>query len=212
MPRGRPRAFDRDAALETAMTVFWRHGYDETSISALTEAMGIASPSLYAAFGSKAALFCEAADLYQRLDGAEPERRMRRRANGRDAIEALLLANVELFTQRERPHGCLLTLAAASYSAADAEVGAYLARTKRERIALIEARLFEAERAGERLPPGDPALLADYYDTVVQGLAVRAREGASRRRLREVVALAMASWSRGEAPAGAAPAYGQRSA
>ncbi|HZC78142.1 MAG TPA: TetR/AcrR family transcriptional regulator, partial [Ktedonobacterales bacterium] len=64
-PRGRPRSFDREAALERAIDVFWRHGYEATSVSDLTSAMGINPPSLYAAFGDKEKLFLEAVERYQ---------------------------------------------------------------------------------------------------------------------------------------------------
>src|SRR5712692_5869572 len=65
MPRGRPREFDREAALERAIDVFWRHGYEATSVSDLTAAMGVNPPSLYAAFGDKEKLFLEAVERYQ---------------------------------------------------------------------------------------------------------------------------------------------------
>ncbi|OWY61502.1 TetR family transcriptional regulator, partial [cyanobacterium TDX16] len=72
MPPGRPRAFDRDEGVRRAMDLFWRGGYQDTSVSDLTGALGISAPSLYAAYGSKAGLFTEAADRYQAIEGAEP--------------------------------------------------------------------------------------------------------------------------------------------
>lgn len=69
--RGRPRSFDKEAALERAMEVFWRLGYEGASMTDLTAAMGIASPSLYAAFGSKEALFRQALDHYRATEGKE---------------------------------------------------------------------------------------------------------------------------------------------
>ena len=108
---GRPRSFDVDAALVSAMEVFWTHGYRDASIGLLTEAMGITPPSLYAAFGSKAQLFEAAADRYLRIEGAEAAEALAAERSARDAIETMLLANARLFTRPNGPRGCLFTRA-----------------------------------------------------------------------------------------------------
>jgi AcrR family transcriptional regulator len=174
--------------------IFWLRGYQDASISALTEAMGIASPSLYAAFGSKAELFCEAADLYQREDAVEPTRHLQSAPTARESVERMLIANANLFTRRGRPHGCLLTLAASTCPDDDTSVQRYLQDSCRQRIAMIQQRLDRAANSGEPLPPFSRRELAEYYDTVVQGLAVRAHEGATRRSLHRTVDLAMTTW------------------
>src|SRR5436309_14908630 len=89
-PRGRPREFDREAALEQAIDVFWRHGYEATSISDLTSAMGINPPSLYAAFGDKETLFMEAVERYQQARLAEVTRAFDAERTARGAVERLL--------------------------------------------------------------------------------------------------------------------------
>jgi AcrR family transcriptional regulator len=194
MPRGRPRAFDRDEALRRAMNVFWQRGYQDASIQALTEAMGIGSPSLYAAFGSKAALFCEAADLYQAEDAAPPTRALDAGATARESVEGLLRANADVFTRRGGPRGCLLTRATQTCPD-DAEiVRRYLDRSHRERVEAIEQRLAQAAEAGEALPGSDLGELAAYVDTMVQGMAVRAGEGVPRRSLHRTVDLALSAW------------------
>lgn len=194
MPRGRPRQFDRDAALVRAMDLFWRRGYQDTSIAELTEHLGIGSPSLYAAFGSKAALFCEAADHYQAVEGARPAEEMAAAPTARDGIERLLRGNVDLFTRPGGPRGCLLTRATLTCPAGDADVRAYLERSRRERLRQIEDRLRQGVDDDERLPGADPDVLAQHYDALVQGLAVRALEGASRSALHQMVDFAMAAW------------------
>src|SRR6478609_10252610 len=88
-PRGRPRAFDRDAAVRCAMEVFWEKGFDGTSMSDLADAMGIYSPSLYAAFGGKEDLFREALGLYGSAEGAIARRALEENAGGREAIAAM---------------------------------------------------------------------------------------------------------------------------
>jgi AcrR family transcriptional regulator len=194
LPRGRPRQFDRDAALDRAVDLFWRRGYQDTSIAELTEHLGIASPSLYAAFGSKAALFCEAADRYQEADGARPGAEMDAAPTARDGIERLLRGNADLFTRPSGPRGCLLTRATLSCPAGDAAVRSYLERSRRQRLGQIEARLHRGSEAGERLPAAGPRPLARYYDTVVQGLAVAALEGTPRAALHATADLALATW------------------
>src|SRR5438309_9989401 len=109
-PRGRPREFDREAALEQAIDVFWRHGYEAASISDLTAAMGINPPSLYAAFGDKERLFLEAASRYEASQGdscpycEEP--------TARGAFEKLLRYMAEELTSTTHPRGCMLMMAA----------------------------------------------------------------------------------------------------
>src|SRR5919204_30689 len=105
MRTGRPRSFDRDKALEGAIAVFWEHGYDATSISLLTQALGIGAPSLYAAFGDKRALFLEALDRYLRTYGAFTERALAEEPNARDAVERLLREAAAAYTRPGRPRG-----------------------------------------------------------------------------------------------------------
>ncbi len=194
MSAGRPREFDREDALRRAMHVFWARGYQEASISALTEAMGIASTSLYAAFGSKSELFCEAADLYQAEDAAVPALELDRGPTARASVERMLRANADVFTRRRGPRGCLLTLAASTCPSDDDAVRRYIERSCRERRLAIEHRLVRAAKSGEPLPARSASELAEYYDTVVQGMAVRAHEGATRRALHRSVDLVMHTW------------------
>ncbi|WP_116952797.1 TetR/AcrR family transcriptional regulator [Jiangella endophytica] len=194
MGRGRPRGFDRDAALDRAMRLFWTRGYQDTSIADLTDALGIASPSLYAAFGSKASLFCAAADRYQERDGGRPGTALAEAPTARGGVEALLRQNVALFTKRGGPRGCLLTRATLSCPPSDTTVATYLERSRRDRLAALRTRLRTAEAAGEPLPSDDIDTLAQYYDAQVQGLAVRALEGAGRPALLRTVDLTMAGW------------------
>jgi AcrR family transcriptional regulator len=194
MTRGRPRQFDRDAALDRAMRLFWSRGYQDTSIAYLTEHLGIGSPSLYAAFGSKAALFCEAADRYQAREGGRPFDALAAAPTARSGIEALLRENVTLFTRRGGPRGCLLTRATLSCPPSDTPVVDYLERSRRERLAALRTRFRSARAAGEPLPSGDHDTLAQHYDAQVQGLAVRALEGASRPALLRTVDLTMTAW------------------
>jgi AcrR family transcriptional regulator len=185
------------------MELFWRKGYQDTTITDLTEHLGIGSPSLYAAFGSKSELFREVADRYQLADAAPPLAALETADTARDAIEGVLRGNAALFTRRGRPRGCLLTRARLTVPEDEAALLEYLERTRRERLSAISDRLERAAAAGERLPGGDLRAVAAHYDALIQGLAVAAIEGGSRRDLAAVVDVAMTAW---DASVAAAPA------
>ena len=108
--RGRPRSFDRQEALARAMETFWTHGYESTSIADLTAAMGIASPSLYAAFGSKEALFLEAVALYGATEGEQLWGPVATAKTARAGMEAFLLGTARAFTRKGKPRGCLVAM------------------------------------------------------------------------------------------------------
>jgi AcrR family transcriptional regulator len=114
--------------------------------------------------------------------------------DAREGVERLLRSNVALFTRRGGPRGCMLTRATLSCPPGDAEVRSYLERSRRQRLQQLEGRLRRGVQAGERLPAADPSVLAQHYDALVQGLAVRALEGTPRRALDEAVDFAMAAW------------------
>jgi AcrR family transcriptional regulator len=194
MPRGRPREFDRDEALRAALCVFWERGYQGASISALTAAMGIGGPSLYAAFGSKAKLFQEATELYLAEDAGEPTRRLAGGETARASIEAMLRSNADLFTRAGEPAGCMLTRSLSTCPEDDAEIQDYLDASVEQRLRDIEVRLERGAADGEALPCHEPRALAEYFDVVVEGMAVRSMEGASRASLHRVVDLTMRIW------------------
>ena len=126
--RGRPRAFDRDEALRRAMEAFWEHGYEATSMSHLTAAMGISSPSLYAAFGSKEELFREAVAYYNDTLGATAAAELRERSTAREAISAVLRHHAVVFCDPDNPRGCMIVLAATTSGDDTRSVHEYLAQ------------------------------------------------------------------------------------
>ena len=200
MPRGRPREFDRDQALRRALVVFWERGYQGASVSALTEAMGISPPSLYAAFGSKGGLFREATALYLADDGGEPSRVLAAGATARSSVEALLRAEADLFTRDEGPSGCMLTRVVSTCDEDDPDVKACIDDGVTQRLRDIEERLERGVADGESLPCDEVCALAEYVDTVVQGMAVRAMEGASRSSLHRIVDMTMRTWPAAPGP------------
>ena len=175
---GRPRSFDRNAALAQAMLTFWRHGYESTSISDLTAAMGITPPSLYAAFGDKKRLFLETVQLY--LSAQPPQQMIAAAPTAREAASRLLTASVEGFTGETTPTGCLLATSALSCSPAANDVQAELASIRRGIEAALRARFEGAVETGE-LPTGtDTDALAGH--------------GATREKLLRIADSAMKAW------------------
>ncbi|MDH5824687.1 TetR/AcrR family transcriptional regulator [Luteimonas sp. RD2P54] len=192
-PRGRPRGFDRDAALRAAVHVFWERGYEGASIAELCAAMGINRPSLYAAFGDKEALFAEAVARYEGEENATA-RALREQPTARAAVEAMLRDNADAYCDPATPRGCLVVTSAVGCAPERAAVRARLAASQRAVSEALSRRLRRAVETGE-LPAGvDVAALAGYYDALLQGLSLQARAGASRRRLQRIVDHAMHAW------------------
>lgn len=194
--RGRPRAFDRESALERAMETFWARGYEGASITELTRAMGVGSPSLYAAFGSKNKLFREATELYERKLGVEIGDAMAAAPTAKAAIEAFLSVSAATLSRAGRPPGCMIVLTAANGFGACDETRCALKAARAGVRATLERTLEQAVAAGE-LPEGlDIAAIAGFYVTVQQGMSIQAVDGASPETLRDVADAAMAAWDR----------------
>ncbi|WP_407521357.1 TetR/AcrR family transcriptional regulator [Methylobacterium oryzisoli] len=205
--RGRPRGFDREAALAQAMLLFWRKGFAATSIADLTQAMGIGSPSLYAAFGSKEALYAEALRYYGERYEASVWANFTAARTARAAVEALLMDSAAALPNgcgREEPLGCMVTLSAAG-SEGHAELGAIVCAARARGLERVAARLDRAVAEGEIGASLDVAALARFVMTVQNGMSLQARDGASRAELEAVARQAMLGWDAGVGAAGAAP-------
>ncbi|SES37223.1 transcriptional regulator, TetR family [Streptomyces sp. yr375] len=193
-PRGRPRSFDRAAALEKAMLAFWEHGYEATSVSDLTRIMGIGAPSLYAAFGDKQSLFEEAVRVYGETYGSFAGRALAEEPTARAAVERLLREAAAEFTDPAHPYGCLVIHAATNCTTPDVEDA--LRRQRNATLATVESRIAAGAAAGE-LPRGaDPGALARVLGAVFQGMSQQARDGASREQLEAVAEIALSLWPR----------------
>ena len=190
---GRPLSFNRNAALNEAMLLFWRHGYEATSLRDLTAAMGVTPPSIYAAFGDKKRLFLEAVDRY--LSGpVTSDTIIEEAATARDAAWGLLRASAVGFTGTDTPPGCLLASAAISCAATAADVQGELAAIRRRIEARLRDRIIRAIEAGELSGEAEADALAGHIMAVIQGMSTLARDGATREKLMRVAAIAMLSW------------------
>jgi AcrR family transcriptional regulator len=191
---GRPRGFDRDAALEAAMFLFWRKGFAATSMNDLCDAMGVGSPSLYAAFGSKEALYLEAIEHYVRTLGPAVWDKLAEGENARAGIENLLIAATEsLPKSRATPAGCMAVLAAVSdeWPAAIARVAK---KVRLDMLGMLRSRLETAVAKGELDASTEIDGLSRFYLSIFQGMAIQARDGATQAELRAVAAAALAAW------------------
>jgi AcrR family transcriptional regulator len=190
---GRPRAFDMDEALDQALHVFWEKGYEGASICDLTEAMGINPPSLYAAFGNKETLFKKALNRYEAVRDQIMEETFAA-PTAREAMARLLEDTADRLSDKRNPTGCLMVQGALSGGEECEAVKKDLAARRAAGEVLIRERLKRGEREGDLPADADPAALARFVATVMQGMAVQASGGASRKELHEIADTALRAW------------------
>lgn len=193
MSRGRPREFDRTEALNKAMKVFWQKGYTATSMNDLYEAMGIKSPSLYAAFGSKEDLYEEVLLHYEQSVAPVIWRHMSTEPSPRQAVWLWLERSADILTQTDMPHGCMVTLSAVGSEGND-RLGEIVRRLRTSGIDLLKARLLEAQQQGDLPASVDIDALTRLYISVQQGMSIQARDGAGRETLLSIARMAMILW------------------
>ncbi|CAB3773870.1 TetR family transcriptional regulator [Burkholderia sp. MSh2] len=192
--RGRPRGFDKEAALDRAMEVFWRLGYEGASMTDLTAAMGIASPSLYAAFGSKEALFRQALERYGATEAREIWDDVEKAESAHDAVRHYLINTARVFTRRSKPAGCLVVLSALHPAERSDTVRQTLIAMREGTVGYLHKRLRQGVETGEISAHANLDAIARYYVTVQQGMSIQARDGASRRDLEAIALAALAAW------------------
>ena len=193
MARGRPRKFDRAEALDTALKLFWQHGYEGTSIAMLAEAIGVKVPSLYAAFGNKENLFLECIERYGELNGALYHESFKR-PTAREVARSILEGEVELVTRRGTPDGCLMVQGALVTSPESEKIRKMMAGMRAMAEKWIEERFQMAVDEGDLPKSADPSALACYLMTLNSGLAVQAKSGVKKKQLLKVIDAAMANW------------------
>ncbi|MDF9714959.1 MULTISPECIES: TetR/AcrR family transcriptional regulator [unclassified Nocardioides] len=178
---GRPRSFDRDAALAVAVEQFWRTGYDETSVATLTAAMGVSPPSLYAAFGDKHRLFEEAAATYFRrtCEGLDAAAAL---PTAREAVTRMLDDTARAHTDAGTPPGCLML------------TEPRLTAQREELHRRLQERLDRGVRDGDLPPDTRTEALASFLVAVLRGMSGCARDGGTIDDLRAIAQTAMAAF------------------
>ncbi len=193
--RGRPKCFDEQEVLQKAMLLFWEHGYEATSISDLTQALEITAPSLYSAFGDKARLFYKSIDYYLAYEACPIETIFLEAKTAKIAFELYLYDNVKRLVQPNKPTGCMLVVAAMNCSDATQDVQQNLLDKRIKTKEKLLERLKQGVEQGD-LPSNAPLQeMTDFYATVIQGLTIQARDGASTDQLHKVVEHAMKAWT-----------------
>ncbi|MET7784775.1 TetR/AcrR family transcriptional regulator [Streptomyces sp. NPDC005388] len=186
MAGGRPREFDIDKALDRALDVFWEHGYEGTSLTQLTTAMGVGRSSMYATFGSKDELFGKVLDRYYLGDAAYTAAALKE-PTIRDVARKYLHRNVDAITNPDHPRGCLVVGSALRCSPENSAIAADLAERRRATTQALQDRFEQGRLDGDTTLTLSPAELAQYISTISEGLSVRAATGVSREELHTIV-------------------------
>jgi AcrR family transcriptional regulator len=194
--RGRPRTFDTEHALDRALAVFWKHGFQDASLHELTEAMGLSKPSLYAAFGDKEALYLKTLERYVAQLLERHAAALNDEPDARRAVDAFLRSLAAMLADPALPGGCFIINGTADCggSTIPASVEMALREALHGTEALLRERLVRAQAEGTLMASPPPAALAAMFAAIVAGLAVQAKSGAPRQRLDAIIDTAMAIW------------------
>ncbi len=188
---GRPRSFDKEEALKKAMHVFWEKGYEGTSMADLIESIGMKAPSLYAAFGNKDAIFKEVVQKYLPIVVNGQLATLNNTSDIVEAVQNTLKECVRLFTSPDNPHTCLIMTAAINASPEHQDHVVSL-RAMREDYRNAWVQRFErAEQEQQLTGQLSPQQLADFYVTLIQGMSLRAKDGANKQDLTRTAEIAL---------------------
>jgi TetR/AcrR family transcriptional regulator, copper-responsive repressor len=192
--RGRQSTFDRDEALEIALNLFWRHGYEGVSIAALTQSIGIAAPSLYHAFGSKEGLYREVIRRYQGMGLSASQ--IAECASSFEATRKILEFGIVAVTRSTRPAGCMVSSGLLMASPEHADLARQMQKERAKLRVFLQKWIEKDIHAGLVDASVNAAGLARFYTTVLQGLSVQAIDGATHSDLQDVMEIALLSWPR----------------
>lgn len=189
--RGRPRAFDREEALRAALDVFWRLGYEPASMAVLCSAMRLRPPSVYAAFGNKAALFLEAVRYYERRYWEEPSRRFLAEPDVYRAVENFFGEAAAILLSPDSPCGCMVVLAAVNVAERETEIIAAIREMRLATKRMFAERLSRAVREGQIPQETDVPAISGALNTLLEGLSLQARDGLFQSELQAIAAYAV---------------------
>ncbi|MEL4068890.1 TetR/AcrR family transcriptional regulator [Ochrobactrum sp. GPK 3] len=188
--RGRPRSFDRDAALDKVMKVFWAKGYECAQISDFTAAIGITPPSFYAAFGNKEQAFREAVDFYRRTIGATPFAALEDAAAIQDGIRLWLELSADSAFACPAG-GCMISVSSIQCKPENVPVKEFLTAIRHTNQELLSKRLQRALREGDLPADTDITQMSEFYHAIQQSLSYEARDGSSRAAVQKIIDMAM---------------------
>ena len=188
--RGRPRSFDTNEALDSAMRVFWRHGYEGATVARLQESTGLTPPSLYSAFGSKEDLYRRCLDRYAEVHGFALDETV----DARSAIRRFLHRAAGVFADPSHPPGCMISAASLTMKQELTAARREAAERRAATLRLVTGRLERARSDGELPHDADPETLARFVGAIVQGMSVQAIDGADEATLQAIADVAMHAW------------------
>lgn len=191
---GRPLSFDREKALDAALKQFWRTGYETTSVAELIQAMGITTPSLYAAFGDKESLFLECLDKYANPGPKTTPELIAEARSARQAAQDLLELSARWFTQPGTPAGCLVASAASSGSVSSQRVRAALKNVRDANQKALQKRIELDIRKGLLPKTANAQALAFMTMAIIEGMSTLARDGVGQKALLDLTRTAMTAW------------------
>ena len=192
--RGRPKCFDEQEALQKAMHMFWQYGYEATSINDLTCALRITAPSVYSTFGDKAQLFEKCLDYYLKYEACPMDEIFSQAKTAKIAIELYLYVSLKRLIQADKPTGCMLIVATMNCSNANSNIQHAVWHKRKSSKDKMYSRLTLGQHLGEFPASVDIQALTDFYVTLIQGMSIQARDGASALQLEAVVKMAMRCW------------------
>lgn len=189
----RPRKFDETQVLDRAMEVFWRHGYEGASMAELTETMGLSSPSIYAAWGSKRGLFEAVLAQYRDRRSASRDYVLAG-ATAHEVAQRMLFDTINWLVDPNEPLGCLLVQSGLSVGAGNDDVSCALSTQRSRTKNALKVRFEQARADGDLPPSADPVALAGYLHMIVLGLAIQAQDGVAKEELEASASRALVGW------------------
>lgn len=192
---GRPRSFDKDEALKKAMYVFWGKGYEGTTMADLIESIGMKAPSIYAAFGNKDAIFKEVVQAYLPIVVEGQLAALNSSSEIYKAVENTLKACVDLYTCEGSPNTCLIMTAAINTAPEHSEHVENLKSLREKYKSAWERRFNQAKLDQQLSENANPSDLAEYFTTLIQGMTIKAKDGASQDTLSATSKLALITLS-----------------
>ena len=193
--RGRPKCFDEQEALQKAMMLFWKYGYEATAMSDLTKALNLTAPSIYSTFGDKSQLFHACLDYYLEHEACSLDLIFQQAETAKVAIELYLYENLKKLLQEDKPTGCMLVTATMNCSEQHQPLQHDLLLKRQQVKEKIYQRLQQGVEDGDLSSDADIQAMTDYYSTVIQGLTMQARDGVAIEQLENVVTLALKTWT-----------------
>lgn len=192
--RGRPKCFNEQDALEQAMLLFWKYGYEATSISDLTQALGITAPSLYSSFGGKKQLFEKCLEYYSEYEGCTIGEFFDQSKDIKISLELYLLESAKKLIQSNKPTGCMFVVATMNCSEQNQELQQQMLDKRYASKQQLKEYLNQAQEEGQISIEVDVQCLTDFYSTILHGMTMQARDGASLSQLKQVVKMSMQAW------------------